>query len=173
VPARGPVVLAVSGRSSSPTVECAFEEAAMSGGRLVAVYVWTRPDDPADTRFTAAAGYVAERQEAEQYLAEALAGWTREYPDVAVERLALRDLDVAYTMERASRRGRLLVAGMGSSGRFAELLYAPPGLALVRPSVCPVLLVPSAWRDQAAAGGHPITGAAGGLPGLPGRLTVA
>ncbi|MDT5040932.1 MAG: hypothetical protein QOE51_1917 [Actinoplanes sp.] len=143
----------------------------MSGGRLVAVYVWTRPDDRADTRLAAAAGHVAERQQAERHLAEALAGWTCDYPDVAVERLALHDLDVAYTLERASRRGRLLVAGMGSSGRFAELLYGSPGLTLVRQAVCPVLLVPSDWRHQGAgtshaadaideAGGHPIVDAA-------------
>jgi nucleotide-binding universal stress UspA family protein len=167
VSAQGPVVLAVSGRSSTATTACAFEEAAMSGNRLVAVYVWTRPIDRADTRLAAAAGYAADRQEAERHLAEALAGWTRDYPDVAVERLALHDLDVAYTLERASRRGRLLVAGMGGNGRFAELLYGSLGLALARQTVCPVMLVPSDWRHQAVgtsheadaideAGGHPI-----------------
>ncbi|MDT4994097.1 MAG: hypothetical protein QOH97_3989 [Actinoplanes sp.] len=177
VPPQGPVVLAVSGRLSSATTACAFEEAAMSGGRLVAVYVWTRPDDRADTRLTAAAGHVAERQQAERHLAEALAGCTRDYPDVAVERLALHDLDVAYTLERASRRGRLLIAGMGSNGRFAELLYGSPGLTLVRQAVCPVLLVPSDWRHQAAgtshaadaideAGGHP-TGGRSRMPARP------
>jgi nucleotide-binding universal stress UspA family protein len=166
VPAQGPVVLAVSGRSSTATMACAFEEAAMSGSRLVAVYVWTRPVDRADSRLAAAAGYAADRQEAERHLAEALAGWTRDYPDVPVERLALHDLDVAYTLERASRRGRLLVAGMGSNGRFAELLYGSLGLALVRQAVCPVMLVPSDWRHPAVETSHEAYGIeeAGGQP---------
>jgi hypothetical protein len=76
------------------------------------------------------AGYAADRAAADRELAEVLAGWASIYPDVTVERLVLHDLDVAYTLERASRRGRLLVAGMGRNGRFAELLYGSLGLAL-------------------------------------------
>jgi hypothetical protein len=49
-------------------------------------------------------------------------------------------------LERASRRGRLLVAGMGGNGRFAELLYGSLGTSLLRQAACPVLLVPHGWR---------------------------
>jgi len=145
---RGPVVLAVSaGDPVTATIACAYEEAALSGSRLVAVHVWTHPtgrDRPPVTNVTAE--YAADRQEAERHLAEALAGWRSIYPDVEVERLVLHDLDVAYTLQRASRRGRLLVAGMGSNGRLAEMLYGSLGLAMVRQAECPVLLVPDTFR---------------------------
>jgi nucleotide-binding universal stress UspA family protein len=150
---QGPVVLAASARDgATSTVECAFQEAALRGTRLVAVHVWPRPTGRhADSAASAVAGYAADRQEAERQLAEALTGWASSYPDVTVERVVLHDLDVAYTLERASRRGRLLVAGMGRHSRFAELLYGSLGAALVRQAPCPVLLVPHAWRPTAVS----------------------
>jgi hypothetical protein len=65
---------------------------------------------------------------------------------VAVERLVLRDLDIAYTLERVARRGRLLVVGMGRDRESAELLYGSLGVALLRQAACSVLLVPHDWR---------------------------
>jgi nucleotide-binding universal stress UspA family protein len=147
-PERGPVVLAASAREdTTATVAYAYEEAALSDSRLVAVHVWTNPTgrNPSSP-MTASTGYSADRQEAERHLAEVLAGWAWSYPDLVVERVVLHDLDVAYTLERASRRGRLLVAGMGRNGRFAELLYGSLGVSLMRQAACPVLLVPHGWR---------------------------
>lgn len=140
----GPVVVAVSaGDTATATLACAYEEAARSGSRLVAAHVWTQPSvRKATTPAAVTAGYAADRAAADRQLAEVLAGWAWTYPDVPVERLVLHDMDVAYTLERASRRGRLLVAGMGRNGRFAELLYGSLGLALLRTTACPVLLVP-------------------------------
>jgi nucleotide-binding universal stress UspA family protein len=68
----------------------------------------------------------------------------------------------SHTVERASRRGRLLVAGMGRHNRFAELLYGSLGVALVRQAPCPVLLIPPGWRP-AATGGFRQGAAARGL----------
>jgi nucleotide-binding universal stress UspA family protein len=147
-PERGPVVLAASAREgTSATVACAYEEAARSDSRLVAVHVWTHPTGRnASSPIAVSSGYAADRREAERRLAEVLAGWAWSYPDLVVERLVLHDLDVAYTLERASRRGRLLVAGMAHSGRFAELLYGSLGASLLSRAACPVLLVPHGWR---------------------------
>ena len=151
-PERGPVVLAASAREgTSATVAYAYEEAALSDTRLVAVHVWTHPTGRnAPSPMAASSGYVADRQEAERHLAEALAGWTWSYPDLVVERLVLHDLDIAYTLERASRRGRLLVAGMGRNSRFAEMLYGSLGVSLMRQAACPVLLVPHGWHRPSA-----------------------
>jgi nucleotide-binding universal stress UspA family protein len=144
--AKGPVVVAVStSASAEATVRCGFEEASRSGAPLVAVHVWAHPSGRRATRSTVVADYAADRGQADHRLAEALAGSAAAYPDVAVERLVLHDLDVAYTLERASQRGRLLVAGMGRNGRFAELLYGSLGLSMMRRSACPVLLVPDGW----------------------------
>jgi nucleotide-binding universal stress UspA family protein len=153
VPEKGPVVLAASARDgATATVECAFQEASLRGADLVAVHVWTLPTGrDASSPASVGAGHAAERQAAERQLAEALAGWESSYPDVAVERVLLHDLDVAYTLERASRRGRLLIAGMGRHSRFAELLYGSLGAALVRRAPCPVLLIPYGWRQSAVS----------------------
>jgi len=148
-PQRGPVVVAVSARAeATATVGYAFEEAARLGERLVAVHVWSRDSarEPG-----AGSGGVAERQLAERRLGQELAGWSAAFPAVAVEPVVAHDLDIAYTIERASRRGRLLVAGMGRNGSFAELLYGSVGLAMARQAPCPVLLVPPGWSTTAGA----------------------
>ena len=133
--------------SAEATVRCAFQEASRYGSRLVAVHVWTHPTGRGTTsqhRQWPITPPTATRPIAglpKRWPASAAA-----YPDVVVERLVLHDLDVAYTLERASQRGRLLVAGMGRNGRFAELLYGSLGLSMMRSSACPVLLVPERWE---------------------------
>jgi nucleotide-binding universal stress UspA family protein len=135
-PDRGPVVLAASARQpATATVRWAFEEAALRHAHLTAIHVRSH-SDAATHRADA-----AERQQAEQRLAEALAGPAQAHPEVAVERIVLQDLDIGYTVERAARRGQLLVAGIGRTGRLAELLYGSFGQALTRQAPCPVLLV--------------------------------
>jgi nucleotide-binding universal stress UspA family protein len=142
----GPVVVASSARSSrAATLGYAFAEAAQLGARLVAVHMWARPDDP-DGRAPAVVrgGYAEQRRAAEARLTDALAEWSAQYPAVAVERLVVSDLDLACTIDRASHRGRLLVAGIGAHGRFAELLYGTGQVGL-RGATCPVMLVPAGW----------------------------
>jgi nucleotide-binding universal stress UspA family protein len=143
----GPVVVAASARTSgSMTLGYAFAQAAVLGTRLVAVHMWRRPDaDGGSARAEAARACATERRAADDLLADALAEWCVRYPGVAVERLVVSELDMAYAIERASRRGRLLVAGIGRHGRFAELLYGSftPGPASLRSATCPVVLVPA------------------------------
>jgi len=162
VPHDGPIVVAASARpSGAATLGYAVAEAALQRTRLVAVHMWTRPG-AAEGAVPAvvAGGYAAPRREAEQALAEAVAVWSARLPDVPVDRLVVHDLDMAYTIERASRRGRLLVAGIGRHGRFAELLYGSfgPSPGAMRKATCPVVLVPSGWsmRDLAPAVDGPV-----------------
>jgi nucleotide-binding universal stress UspA family protein len=137
-PEQGPVVLAASARQgATATARCAYEEAALSNARLVALHVRTDQKPPK--------GADPGRAEADRRLAVALDAVACRYPDVAVERLVIHDLDIAYTVERASQRGRLLVAGMGRMGRFAEMLYGSLATPFKRDCVCPVLLVPPGW----------------------------
>jgi nucleotide-binding universal stress UspA family protein len=133
---QGPVVVAASTRPlGAPTLEYAFVEASLLGTKLVAVHVWS-----GEPRDEPAAG---------ERLTAALAGYPERFPHVHVDRLVIRDLDVAYTVERASQRGRILVVGMGEHGRFAELLYG--SLGATRRPPCPVLLVPRGWHAPAEA----------------------
>jgi len=142
----GPVVVASSGRPArAATLGYAFAEAALLGTRLVAVHMWVRPGDP-DGRapIVVRGGYADQRRAADAQLTDALAEWSERFPEVAVERLVVSDLDFARTIERASHRGRLLVAGIGRHGRFAELLYGTGQVGL-RGRTCPVVLVPAGW----------------------------
>ncbi|GAA3336557.1 universal stress protein [Amorphoplanes nipponensis] len=138
---RGPVVVAASGHQpATATLACAYEEAARDAAHLVALHV-----SPAS----------ADRARTDRHLAEALAGWAWTYPDVVVERLIVQETEIGYTLQRAARRSRLLVAGMGRTGRFAEIVYGSLGDAAMRGTVCPVLLVPPGWSvgtERALAG---------------------
>ncbi len=158
----GPVVAAASARpSGAATLGYAFAEAALLGARLVAVHMWTRPGAAEGSApVIAAGGYATERAAAARELAEALGGWSARFPDVHVDQLVVPDLDMAYTIERASRRGRLLVAGIGRHGRFGELLYGSvrPSSVGLRLATCPVVLVPvgRSIAGRAAARGGPV-----------------
>lgn len=155
-PRQGPVVVAVSARGAgTATLGYAFAQAALLGSRLVAVHMWSRV--PGAVR--PPIGAPLEQREAEQALAEELAVWTARFPDVPIDRLLVADTEFEYTLERASRRGRLLVAGIGRSGSFAEFLYGSLGAGgRTRRMMCPVALVPPAWptRDQVATDADPL-----------------
>ncbi len=144
VPSEGPIVVATSARpDSDATLGFAFERAALVKAPLVALHMWARPGAADGTPPAVRPGaYAEERAVAAQALAETLARWTTRFPDVAVERLVVNDFERAYTIERALRRGRLMVAGIGRSGSFAELLCsARQATAGVR-RTSPTLLVP-------------------------------
>ncbi len=123
----GPVVLAVPGpEEPAAPVRRAFEEASLTGSKLVAVHVWRPGEDPVRAR---------------RYLVEVLAGWAGRYPRVEVEPLAIPEPEVAYTLERASRRGRLLVAGIRHRGHLGDLLLGTAGNGTPT-GLSPVLMIP-------------------------------
>jgi nucleotide-binding universal stress UspA family protein len=136
---RGPVVVATSGRPTA-TVTCAYEAASRAGSPLVAVHV-RAAEESGDGR-----------REAEDRLAESFAGLSEARPAAAVERLIISEPDIAYTLDRASRRGRLLVAGRGRKGWFVEVLYSVSYMSPGGRRLCPVLLVPPEWPAAGHAG---------------------
>ncbi len=144
---KGPVVVGVSGHSAEPAaLGYAFAEAALSDARLVAIHALDRPLARTGRETTlllgpTAPGWLA----AEHILAEALAAWIPRFETVPVDPIIIPALDLAYTVERASRRGRLLVVGTGRSGGLAELIHATGGHATVRRTRCPVAIVPPGW----------------------------
>ncbi|GIE29730.1 universal stress protein [Actinoplanes italicus] len=131
---QGPVVVATSGRPTA-TVGSAFEAASRAGCPLAAAHVWTTGSGDDDT----------ERRSAEERMRRTLARAARTWPDVIVNRLLLSDADVPYTVERASRRGRLLVAGRGHKGWLVEMLYHIGRSSPSERRLCPVLLIPPGW----------------------------
>jgi nucleotide-binding universal stress UspA family protein len=138
VPSRGPVIVAVSGGPVTTLVH-AYEAAAYVGGTLTAVHVWT------PQRGTA--GRDAGRAAAEGRLDAALNACGSVRPHVAVTRLLISEDEIAYTVEQAAWRGRLLVAGMGHKGWAVEAIYRSGGVVSTGRRLCPVLLVPAVPRS--------------------------
>jgi nucleotide-binding universal stress UspA family protein len=133
-PGNGPVAVATSGRYTA-TVGSAFDAAVRAGCPLVAVHVRTPDETGAD----------------QQRSTMALARWSEVWPEVAVEQLVISEPEIAYTLERASRRSRLLVAGRGRKGWITELLYSVNRFSTAGRRMCPVLLIPPGWPVTAAA----------------------
>ena len=71
-----------------------------------------------------------------------MAGWVARFPDVPVEPLVVNDFEMAYTIERALRRSRLMVAGIGRSGSFAELLCSAREAYAGARKTSPTVLIP-------------------------------
>ncbi|KUL41345.1 universal stress protein [Actinoplanes awajinensis] len=146
----GPIVVGVSGRPAEPALGYAFVQAALSGADLVAVRAWQRPPERRDRHPLPVVGDLERRVAAESLIA-ALAGWSRRLPQVSAEPLVVPDLDVPYTLDRASRRGRLLIAGTGGRGELTDLLRGPAARTGAHERRCPVLLVPPHWQVELAA----------------------
>jgi nucleotide-binding universal stress UspA family protein len=131
---QGPVVVAASGRSTA-TVAAAFDAASHAGCPLVAVHVWTPEQEPGPRS----------RRQVEDRVTAALAAGAGAGPDVTVNRLVISDAEVGYRVERASHRGRLLVAGRGRKGWLVEMLYELGRSSPSERRLCPVLLLPPGW----------------------------
>jgi hypothetical protein len=118
------------------------------------VHMWTRPDAAEGVpRVVTTGAYAAESAAAEQALDRALGEWLPRFPDTPVEGLVVNELDMPYSMEAIMRNSRVLVAGIGRSGSFAELLYESWRPAARQRPGCPVLLVPPGWWEAPNASG--------------------
>ncbi|HET6479974.1 MAG TPA: universal stress protein [Actinoplanes sp.] len=159
-PSEGPIVVATSARPEcDATLGFAFERAALAKAPLTAMHMWTRPGAADGVPPAVQPGaYAEERAAAEQALAAAVAGWIKRFPGVPVEPLIVNDFEVAYTIERALRRSRLMVAGIGRSGSFAELLCSAREAYAGARKTSPTVLIPTGWPVTAdtmtASTGH-------------------
>lgn len=143
-PTEGPIVVGVDGSEScKPAVAAAFAESAVRGANLIAVNVWSdvsvqpslgaTPDDPHWSRIQTGEEVV---------LAERIAGWQEQYPDVSVERVVARDRPVRVLSEYAEQ-AQLIVVGTRGRGGFKGMLLGSTSRAMLHTADCPVLVVPS------------------------------
>jgi len=135
----GPVVVGVDGsKHSEHAVAMAFEEASMRGAELVAVHVWSDVDlhapFPSDFEWS----QVQERERAT--LAESLAGYSGEFPDVPVRTVVVMDEPVRSLRDQAEH-AQLLVVGSRGRGGFTGLLLGSTSRALLHHVTCPMLVV--------------------------------
>ena len=139
----GPVVVGVDCTSNSqPAIGFALREASMRGVDLVAVHAWsdlelgsvlTRDEE----------GPWADSELAEKTsLAESLAGWSEDYPDVTIRRVVVQDRPVRELV-RASESAQLIVVGSRGRGGFASMLLGSTSRALLHSVDVPVVVVPT------------------------------
>jgi nucleotide-binding universal stress UspA family protein len=145
-PAPGaPVVVGVDGSpAGEPAIALAFDEAASRGCDLVAVHARTDtvvPFGPGGS-FGQDLDWTPLSDQAENVLAEALAGWQEKYPGVEVRRVVERDRP-AGALLNAARGAQLLVVGSRGRGGFVGLTLGSVSQALIHHASCTVMIVRS------------------------------
>ncbi|MEC3957886.1 universal stress protein [Nocardia sp. CDC153] len=134
-----PVIVGVDGTENSlPAVRMAFEEASLRKAPLIAVHSWC------DTSGfdLEVVGWETIRQSEDVLLAEGLAGFGEEFPDVSVERHVTYETPVRALLDY-SDRAQLLVVGTHGRGGFAGVVLGSVSTALLHVANCPVLVVRS------------------------------
>lgn len=135
-PAQAPVLVGIDGsRMSELGTAIAFDEASRRGVELVALHVWSDVEvndfPPID--------WPAMKPQAEEILAERLAGWQERYPDVKVRRQVECDHPI-YHLIQQSESAQLTVVGSHGWGGFAGMLLGSVSSALAHSARMPVII---------------------------------
>ena len=130
-----PVLVGIDGSpASEQATAIAFDEASRRGVELVAVHTWmNNADFPLDVPPEGVA------EQADEELAQRLAGWGERYPDVAVRRVIGQDNPV-HRLLKESERAQLLVVGSHGHGGFAGLLLGSVSSAVAQTARIPVIV---------------------------------
>lgn len=140
----GPIVVGVDCTAhSSPAIGWAFDEASRRQTDLVAVHAWSDADLSTIAAFAGAyPGPLDIELDETAALAESLAGYQEEYPDVHVRRVVVRD-NPARELVRAAQGAQMIVTGSRGRGGFAALLLGSTSRAVIHRAHLPVVVVPT------------------------------
>src|SRR5699024_6952814 len=135
----GPVVVGVDG---SPRCAAAFEfaltEAQTRGAELRVVHAWS------DVPLTGIDGphlqWESIQQREDAFLAETLAGWQAQFPDVPIRREVVHDRPVRHLLTHADD-AQLLVVGHRGRGGFRGMMVGSTSRALLHAAPCPLAVV--------------------------------
>ncbi|MFE9325001.1 universal stress protein [Nocardia sp. NPDC052278] len=133
IPRGKPVAVGIDGTELSiPAIAHAFEIAAALEVPLTAVHCWPSRIDPV--------GHHLEHGEQQRtLLAESLAGWRTEYPDVEVIELPVPG-SARSVLNEMARDVQLLVVGSHGHPTAAALLFGSTSRDLLHHTTCPVLV---------------------------------
>lgn len=139
----GPVVVGVDGSPvSDAAVAEAFRQASLRNVPLRAVHTWTPLDADALHSYGIGADEVARMtQDAVEVLAERLAGYAQDYPDVTIERSVLPEEPAKALLDAAGADASLLVVGSRGRGGFRGLLLGSTSQKVMHNAECPVMVV--------------------------------
>jgi nucleotide-binding universal stress UspA family protein len=136
-----PVVVGVDGSPASEgALGFAFDAAAARGVSLTAVHTWW--DVLGMVTMAPMLDWPALQANEQEVLAERLAGWAANYPDVAVRRLVTRD-HPAHALVEQSRQAQLIVVGSRRRAAAARLALGSVGHAVRHRAHCSVAIVGS------------------------------
>jgi len=140
----GPVVVGVDGTPTSEgAIAFAMAEASARGAELIAVYTWS--DVLLELAFTGERDALDVSRIAEEgweLLAQRMAGWQEQYPDVRIVREVVRER-ASKALLRYSETARMVVVGSRGRGGFRGLLLGSTSQHLLYHASCPVAVVPT------------------------------
>ena len=133
---QAPVLVGIDGSSASELATAiAFDEASRRNVGLVALHAWS----DADVSEWPGIDWPATELTAEEVLAERLAGWQEQYPDVQVDRTVVRDKPARQLVQR-SEDAQLIVVGSRGRGGFAEMLVGSVSETVAQMARVPVIV---------------------------------
>jgi nucleotide-binding universal stress UspA family protein len=132
-----PVLLGVDGSAASEAATAwAFDEASRRGVGLVALHAWS------DVGVFPILGmdWHTYRDQGDEALAERLAGWQEQYPDVPVRRRLLCDIPVRWLLQE-SERAQMVVVGSHGRGGFGGMPVGSVSSEVAQSAKVPVIVV--------------------------------
>ncbi|WP_132993226.1 universal stress protein [Gordonia zhaorongruii] len=139
----GPVVVGVDDSAvSDPAVEEAYRQADVHKCKLVAVHTWTPLDADALHGFGLDQAEIEEMSnQAIEAVAERMAGYREDYPDVEVERVVIPEEPAKAILDAARDEASLIVMGSRGRGGFAGLLLGSRSQKVLHHAQVPVMIV--------------------------------
>jgi nucleotide-binding universal stress UspA family protein len=135
-PAQAPVLVGIDGSPASElAVAIAFDEASRRQVGLVALHAWS----DLDVSEWPGVDWPAAQSMAEEVLAERLAGWQEQYPDVQVTRTVVQ-AQPARQLVQQSDGTQLVVVGSRGRGGFTGMLVGSVGETVAQMARVPVIV---------------------------------
>jgi nucleotide-binding universal stress UspA family protein len=135
-PVQAPVLAGIDGSPASESATAiAFDEASRRQVGLVALHAWS----DLDVTEWPGIDWPATQSMAEEVLAERLAGWQEQYPDVQVTRIVVQ-AQPARQIVQQSEEAQLVVVGNRGRGGFAGLLVGSVGETVAQMARVPVIV---------------------------------